>query len=275
MTPLRHAASAGADPTTTSLLTARKEHTIMHDHHAATPSNNLRRYLVYLGPLVWAVLILFHPMPGGDSPYEAVRSDVDVWLLVHIGQLVLTPFLFLAVWRLLDGLDSTAATVSRCALVVWTVFFSAYDAVQGIATGILIEHASDLTADQQSAVGDTIDYLVLDSRLAGDISAIQMIAGAAWVTVAFAAAMALRHGGARKATVIAAVISTVFSMHMTPASIGLVALFIAGILKERQHSDLSQVAITAKSAESMRTEPTAPPLLDRPVGGGDPRSRAT
>ena len=60
-----------------------------------------------------------------------------------------------------------------------------------------------------------------------------MIAGAAWLTVAFAAAMALRHGGAATATVIAAVISTLFSMHMSPAAIGLVALFIAGVLEER------------------------------------------
>jgi hypothetical protein len=31
--------------------------------------SSVGRYLVYAGPLVWAVLILFHPNPGGDSPY--------------------------------------------------------------------------------------------------------------------------------------------------------------------------------------------------------------
>ena len=32
--------------------------------------SSIGRYLVYAGPLLWAVLIVFHPNPGGDSPYE-------------------------------------------------------------------------------------------------------------------------------------------------------------------------------------------------------------
>ena len=107
-----------------------------------TPTTNRRpNYLFAAAPLLWAVLILFHPMPGGDSTLDGIDDVVDRWLIVHVGQLILTPLLFLAVWRLLDGLTSTAATISRCALVVWTVFFSAYDAVQGIATGLLVRHA--------------------------------------------------------------------------------------------------------------------------------------
>jgi hypothetical protein len=91
----------------------------------ARSETSIGRYLVYAGPLVWAALIVLHPSPGGDSPYEGISDVVDRWLVVHVGQLILTPFLFLAVWRLLDGHSSAAATVSRAALVVWTVFFSA------------------------------------------------------------------------------------------------------------------------------------------------------
>ena len=72
----------------------------------ALSETSIGRYLVYAGPLLWAVLIVFHPNPGGDSPYQGIRDDVDRWLFVHVGQLILTPFLFLAVWRLLDGLSS-------------------------------------------------------------------------------------------------------------------------------------------------------------------------
>jgi hypothetical protein len=46
---------------------------------------------------LWAALILFHPMPGGDSAYEGMKDQVDPFLFVHVGQLILTPFLFLAV----------------------------------------------------------------------------------------------------------------------------------------------------------------------------------
>jgi hypothetical protein len=70
----------------------------------------------------------------------------------------------LAVWRLLDGLSSMPALVSRAALVVWTVFFSAYDSIQGVATGILARQANSLTGEEQAGFARAIDYLVEDSR---------------------------------------------------------------------------------------------------------------
>jgi hypothetical protein len=202
------------------------------------------RMLIVAGPLLWAVLILFHPMPGGDSTYDGINDVVNRWLIVHVGQLILTPLLFLAVWRLLDGLASPAATVSRCALVVWTVFFSAYDAVQGIATGVLVRHNNSLAGAEQDAVAGALDYLVQDSRLAGDISALQLVTGAAWLTVAIAAAVALHQANAGRVVVVSACISTVFSAHVTPAAIGLLALFIACVLRERQRTETRQATPT-------------------------------
>jgi hypothetical protein len=199
-----------------------------------TPDTSRRpNYLIAAAPLLWAVLILFHPMPSGDNALDGIDDIVDRWLLVHVGQLILTPFLVLAVWRLLDGLSQPAATISRAALIVWTVFFSAYDAVQGIATGLLVRHANDL-ADGQDVIAGALDYLVYDSRLAGDISALQMIAGAAWLTTAITAAIALHRAGAGAAIVAATAVSTIFSMHMAPAAIGLIALTVAVVLRERQ-----------------------------------------
>jgi hypothetical protein len=200
----------------------------------ALSETSFGRYLVYAGPLAWAVLIVFHPNPGGDSPYEGITDVVDRWLVVHVGQLILTPFLFLAVWRLLDGLSSAAATVSRAALVVWTVFFSAYDAVQGIATGILTRWANDLAGEEQAAVARAIDFVVEDSQLAGNISAIGLVAGASWLIVAIAAAVALHKAGAGKGVVVATSLSVVVAAHSAPAAIGFVALFLAGVLRERQ-----------------------------------------
>jgi hypothetical protein len=202
-----------------------------------TPTTSPRpNYFFAAAPLLWAVLILFHPVPSGDSPLDGIDDVVDRWLIVHVGQLVLTPLLFLAVWRLLAGVASTAATVSRCALVVWTVFFTAYDAIQGVATGLLVRHASDVPEAQRNAIADALDYLVLDSRLAGDISVIQMVAGAAWLTVAIAGAIALHRARAGTAVVALTAISVVFSAHMAPAAIGLLALTAAVVLRERQRA---------------------------------------
>src|SRR5918995_2972566 len=184
--------------------------------------------LVFAGPLLWALLILFHPNPGEGTAYDAIKDVVDRWLFVHVGQLILTPLLFLAVWRLLDGLSSAAARVSRAALVVWTVFFSAYDSIQGVATGVLVRHANGLAGVERDGVAGAIEFLVEDSQLAGGVSAVWVVAAASWAIVAIAAAVALHKAGAGKAAVAATCLSIVFAVHVAPAAIGLVALFVAG-----------------------------------------------
>jgi hypothetical protein len=126
------------------------------------------------------------------------------------------------------------ATISRATLVVWTVFFSAYDSIQGIATGILTRHANGLPGDEQTAVAGAIDFVVSDSRLAGNVSFVWFMAAASWVIVAIAAAVALHKAGAGRAAVAAACLSTVFAVHEAPAAIGLLALAVAGVLRERQ-----------------------------------------
>ena len=197
---------------------------------------SVSRLLVFAAPLLWAVLVLFHPNPGEGSPYDEIKDVVDRWLFLHVGQLILTPFLFLAVCTLLNGLSSAAATVSRAALVVWTVFFSAYDSIQGVATGILIRHANSLGGEEQAAFARAIEFLVEDSRLAGNISAVWLVAATSWLVVAIAAAIALHRAGAGRTVVAAACLSAVFAVHVAPAAIGLLALFAAGVLRERQQT---------------------------------------
>jgi hypothetical protein len=206
----------------------------MRHDQTARPGTSVSRLLVFAGPLLWAVLVLFHPMPGLDTPYADINDDVNRWLVVHVGQLILTPFLFLAVWRLLDGLTSVAASIGRAALVVWTVFFSAYDSVQGVAMGILTRHANGLPGDEQDAVAGAIDFVVSDSFIAGNVSFVWFVATASWVIVAIATAVALHQAGAGRAAVVAACLSTVFAVHEAPAAIGLLALAAAGFLNERQ-----------------------------------------
>ena len=224
----------------------------MRHDQTARPATSVSRLLVFAGPLLWAALILFHPMPGLDTPYADIKDEVNRWLVVHVGQLILTPFLFLAVWRLLDGLSSLTATISRAALVVWTVFFSAYDSIQGVAMGILTRHANGLPGDEQTAVAGAIDFVVSDSRLAGNVSFVWFVATASWVIVAIATAIALHQAGAGRAVVAAACLSTVLAVHEAPAAIGLLALAVAGVLRERQIT-------TPNPGGTALTSPTDPP----------------
>ena len=196
-------------------------------------------------PLAWAVLLLFHPNSDA-APFEGIRGVVDRWLFVHVGQLVLTPLLVFAVWRLLDGLEFRAAKVSRAAAVVWAAFFTAYDSIQGIATGVLIRYAdADLAGAEQAGVARALDYLVSDSQLAGNISAIGLIANAAWITVAIGGAVALSKAGAGKGAVIAMSLSSLFVIHTAPAGVGLVALAVAGVLSQGRRSDPGRIPKSA------------------------------
>ena len=96
----------------------------------------LGRRLVILGtPLALAVLEMFHPTP--DSVVEGVEQG-GWFLWFHMIQLLLTGLIALAVYLLTDGLSGRAASVSRWAAGVFAVFFSAYDAAAGIATGFVL-----------------------------------------------------------------------------------------------------------------------------------------
>lgn len=185
-------------------------------------------------PLLWLVPAALHPM--GD-PYAGIADETDRWLFVHIAQLVLTPFLGALVWMLLAGLESAAARIARAALVLWLVFFSAFDAIAGIATGVLSRHANSLAGEEREGVVDAIDYLFDDSVLAGGgFSVLGNLGQGSWMVVAIAAAVALHKAHAPRAAVIAMSLSVLFAAHGgIVAALGLVALLVAGhlILKWR------------------------------------------
>lgn len=195
---------------------------------------SVKSLLFFVGPLLWAILIVFHPNPTDPSPYEGIKDVVDRWLVIHVGQLVLAPLVFLAVWRLLAGIHSVAATVSRAALVVWAVFFSSYDSVQGIATGLLVRYTSGVGAEEQTALAGGLAYLVEDSQLGGNISMLMLFGQGSWLVVAIAGAIALHKAGAGRAIVALTCLSVLVAMHTAPAAAGMLALFSAGVLRERQ-----------------------------------------
>jgi hypothetical protein len=180
-------------------------------------------------PLLWLVPAILHPV--GD-PYAGIADEADRWLFVHITQLVLVPFVGALVWMLLARLESVAARVARAAVVVWLVFFSAFDAIAGIATGVLSRHADGLAGEEQDGVAAAIDYLFDDSLLVGGgFSVLGNLGHGSWMVAAIAAAVALHQARAPRAAVIAMAFSVLFAAHSgVGAAIGLIALFAAGRL---------------------------------------------
>jgi hypothetical protein len=182
--------------------------------------------ILFATPLLWIVLAFLHP----QEPQETGR-----WLFVHFAQLALTPLLAFAVWKLLDGVRSQAATVSRIALVAWMVFFSAYDSVAGIATGLLARHAEGLAGAEQAAVTSAVEYLHNDGLLPGAAVLLALVPTLAWPTTVIAAAVALHQSGAGRPVVVALCLSALFAFHASfPAAAGLAFFLVAAMLWKRQ-----------------------------------------
>lgn len=197
---------------------------------SSAPSVPRKAALVLLAaPLLWLAPAILHPM--GD-PYAGIADETDRWLFVHIAQLVLVPFVGALVWVLLAGLESAAARVARAALVLWLVFFSAFDAIAGIATGVLSRHANGLAGEERDGVVAAIDYLFDDSSLVGGgFSVLGNLGHGSWMVAAIAAAVALHRAGAPRAAVIAMSFSVLFAAHSgMGAAVGLITLFVAGYL---------------------------------------------
>jgi hypothetical protein len=193
----------------------------------------VRRSLLVATPLVLAVVLLLHPQ-GGERVYEGVRHDLTAWLGVHIALAVLAGLMALAAYRLLDGLDSRAATISRRALGPFVVFFIAWEATLGIGTGILVGHANGLPAGERAEVAAAIQEF-FNNPLTGSFSVFGTIGNTAWIVAMIAAALAFRGAGASRALTLLVGCSSVFVLHDAGpiGAFGLVSFAAAAVLVER------------------------------------------
>ena len=197
---------------------------------APTPLSARRsivRYVTAAVPLIWAPFVYLHPE---DYPYAGTADgNAGMWLTVHFAQLLLAPFLVLALWPVMSRLAGSAITIAKIALTLWLAFFSAFDAIAGIATGRLSQQADHLHGAEGVAVGDAItDLFEHDPLVGGGFSALALLAQPLWSVVAIALTAALLGAGARPITIVSAGLSTLFALHGGPiAALGLVALTVA------------------------------------------------
>jgi hypothetical protein len=187
------------------------------------------RRLVLLGtPLALAILEIFHPKPS-DASAAVDQGEWFMWF--HIIQVPLIGLIALAVYLLTDGLEGQAVSVSRWAIGVFAVFFSAYDAAAGIGTGYVLNEAQGLTAEEQETVWQLVKELPELSLPFG----LSIVGTGAWVVALIAAAMALRNAGASKGPFVLLILAGVFLLGGHPFPFGTLAFgcfFVATALLE-------------------------------------------
>jgi hypothetical protein len=193
-------------------------------------SPTARRALLLAPPLAFAGLAALHPMPKEDA--QAVR-DVATWFTAfHMIQLFLIGLVAISVVLLAGEFGVARAWYTQLGIGTFLIFFSAYDAVAGIATGVAMRASRDLPAAQQEGVWETVkDWPGLEPS----VFPLSIVGTLGWVVALVGVALAARRAGAARIEWIFIALAGVFLMGGHPFPWGTVAfgcLFVAAALHE-------------------------------------------
>jgi hypothetical protein len=193
-------------------------------------SRDLLAFLIGV-PLAWAVLLMFHPGGERTDVYGSARDDVTAFLVVHLGMLLFIPLMAAAVYLLLRGVGGTAAKVGRIALIPFVIFYSAWETLQGIANGVLIDQVNALP-ESDRGVGAGLVQDFAESPLVRDMGIFAVPGGLALIVALIATGVALRKeaGAPTPVALLLGISGFLITAHPPPyGPIGL-ALFIVAVL---------------------------------------------
>jgi predicted lysophospholipase L1 biosynthesis ABC-type transport system permease subunit len=188
----------------------------------------VRRTTLFGTPLVLAIIEWFHPRGGGQALFDAVIHQADWWLILHLVQVPLFALIAIAVWLLITGLRGPLATAARASAVCFAATIIAYDAVQGIATGILIRAARALPPTDQAPYRQAVTTLFSDP-VAGNFSLLAVVVIASWALAVLAATAALARADAPLPAIILLAM-TVVGPHNFPLGTLSMGCFLAAAL---------------------------------------------
>jgi hypothetical protein len=207
-------------------------------------------------PVAWAILLLFHPQGEATSIYADIQDDVTAMLVVHIGMLLFIPLMAAVIYLLVRGIDSTAARICRIALGPFVLFYAAWETLQGIANGILVDEVNALPAAERGAGADLIQAFA-ESPLVRDLGVFAIIGALGLVTATVAAGVALRTdaGAPVSVAILFGLSGLLITAHPPPfGPIGLL-LFVAAFILLGRSESATRTAGPRASAESYVRSP--------------------
>ena len=110
-------------------------------------------------PLAWAAVLLFHGSGPLDDAYGNLHDEATRFVVVHVASVLLIGLMGIALYQVVRDLPGLPARISRLAIGPFVLFYAVGDALQGVATGVLVQHANDVSANQRGAVADAADAL--------------------------------------------------------------------------------------------------------------------
>jgi hypothetical protein len=176
------------------------------------PLSTPHRVALIAAPVAFAALLMLHPTGGGDFA-TLVADNLTAWLAVHYGAAVLFPLMGYLLWVLVRDLPGRGVTVARFAIPVYAVVYGVYEAMVGLATGIVTQGGE--------GVAGAVDAIVTHP-VVGENGVLSTIGGLAWIAAVTGAILALRGAGVRTSAQVLLGVGTFMFLHVPP--IGPVAL---------------------------------------------------
>ncbi|MGH3118454.1 MAG: hypothetical protein ACRDPQ_19585 [Nocardioidaceae bacterium] len=206
---------------------------------SARISRNELIFLIVV-PFVWAVLLMFHPTGDGEAITYADVEDVTTrWLVVHIGMMIFIPLMAGAVYLLVRGLEGTLALICRIALAFFIVFYSAFEVLVGIGTGVLVNDIKELPASDEAAAAPLVEDFTSNFLVSSPLGVLTSVGSVALIVALIAAGVALRRdaGAPRSVAILLGLSGFLITAHPPPfGPIGLVLFIVAVLLYARSQA---------------------------------------
>lgn len=214
--------------------------------HLPTPA---RRLFLIAPPFVLAGFTVLHPQP--DENTQALLAASNWFMAYHMIQLPLIGLVAISVLLLADEFRRASAWPVCLGMGTFLVFFSAYDTLAGIGTGLAMRGTRGLPESQQDAVFDLVKTW---PALEPWVFWLSLIGTGGWILALGYLALTARAAGAPRPEWIFIGLAAIFLMLGHPAPFGTLAfgsLFIAALVHERQATHVPSRAVSDMSRPTL------------------------
>ena len=203
---------------------------------------NLRRICLLGAPLVLVGIEIFHPLGFTHEVYPVLSRPGFLYFgpwwfsTLHFIQTPMVGVIAAGLLLLLAGLSGLWAWVARGAALVWLVYYTVLDSIQGIFLGWIIGKSLDASADTQRFVATLTQDMYTDRVIGGVSSLVSLTGSWAFLVAAIATALALAQRGATLWPLLALVLAgqIIQMSHAHPyGPVGFSLVFLAALGLER------------------------------------------
>jgi hypothetical protein len=154
------------------------------------------RYLVLLlAPLALAILEMGHATGFSQNVFYGLLPQLDWWVTLHVLQLLLFGMVGAGIFFLIEGKRGWMAALSRFSAWLFLILYTAFDAIAGIGTGMLINQGRNLPPAQQVPFVEITQRFFHDPLFGGIHSWLSLAASTSWLIAIWAAVWVLFRAG--------------------------------------------------------------------------------